>query len=785
MHAILIAGAALVGLPVLLHLIMKQEPKRLSFPAFRFLTQKLKTNQRKLRLRHFVLLALRMLLIALFCLALYQPTLKSDRLNIRGEQPIATVIVIDTSPSMAYTQNEKTRLQDAVRRARELLDELPEKSPVAVLTTDDPTERWRDVPEARKLLEKLDQPRGGVQPLTAALAQAYQLLGHIDAPDLEEAGQLPKLVAVFTDRAAASWEGGQAETLKKLRETIPDPKPAHAVVDVGADQPVNVGILAAEMKPQVIPANQAAVVSVTVAAAGPPELKEVEAVVLGVIDGTPTPERRLARVPYGQSREVTFEFKNLKPGLHQVEFKLETPDKLTSDNSRFLTFKVGEARRVLVVSDEPRAAAFWQLAVNSKDEFVCVAARPEDVSVKEGRVVARYTAEPANPNPVWREDPLRVFDVVCFLGVENPGRKTETGTLWEKVRPYVEGGGKLVLIPGAQLSREGYAAGGNLMPGTIGELIDTRELKPPPPTQTAPGWPGGHEGANGVRWVLDEKAVQHPMLRPFQDWQSLERRDVLHDPRVAWKYWHATKDRAPEAAVVVYYNDAEKPDARRPAVLERGIPDPGQPTRIKGRVVLLTTRMDLKAEEWNDYWDFSNSWVVVFPTLVVRYLAGDTADANYNHQTGRTATVPLPRGGLPPPKDGQAMPKVVLDGPGIDSDLALIDVTTRQADVPIDPRRTGQPGNFRVSVESANWSDGFSLNAPAEESTLDKVPADAVEEVTGKGTVFPLDREMKLRDVIPFISDQPIDLFPWLLIAVLLLLATEGLVANRFYRKVR
>ena len=45
MHAILIAGVALVGLPILLHLIMKQEPKRLTFPAFRFLRQRLKTNQ--------------------------------------------------------------------------------------------------------------------------------------------------------------------------------------------------------------------------------------------------------------------------------------------------------------------------------------------------------------------------------------------------------------------------------------------------------------------------------------------------------------------------------------------------------------------------------------------------------------------------------------------------------------------------------------------------------------------------------------------------------------------
>ena len=62
MHPILIAGVALVGLPILLHLIMKQEPRRLPFPAFRFLKQKHQTNQRKLRLQQFLLLALRMLL---------------------------------------------------------------------------------------------------------------------------------------------------------------------------------------------------------------------------------------------------------------------------------------------------------------------------------------------------------------------------------------------------------------------------------------------------------------------------------------------------------------------------------------------------------------------------------------------------------------------------------------------------------------------------------------------------------------------------------------------------
>ncbi len=776
MHAILIAGAALVGLPILLHLIMKQEPKRLSFPAFRFLTQKLKTNQRKLRLRHFILLALRMLIIALFCLTLYQPTLKSDRLNIRGEQPVALVIVIDTSPSMGYTQNDKTRLADAARRALELLDELPEKSPVAVVLTDDPSSGyWQDLSEARKLIQQLDKPRGGTQPVTTAMAQAYQLFTKVEARDVEEVDQLPKLLAVFTDRAAASWDSGRVEDLKKLRDKIADPKPAHAVVDVGADQPVNVGILSAEMKPQVIPANQAAHVTVTVAASGPADLPPVEAVVLAKMDDTKTPERRLARVPYGQSRAVSFEFKNLKPGLHQVEFSLETPDKLMFDNTRFLTFKVGEARRILTICDDPRDAAFWQLAFAMKGEFSCAAVSPNELKVEDGRTMVSFPPDPENPGMVQPPENIRVFDVVCLLSVRDPAQ------LWDKLRPYLYGGGKLVIIPGDErLSVDGYKAASDLMPGEFQTVIDTGTIKPPPPTQTAPGWLNPREGKNGVTWALlnDDKAVQHPMLKPFQEWKTNPKLD-LKDLRRVWKYWDVKP--AAEATVIVRYNDAEKPAERRPAVLERGVADPKEPTKIKGRVLLLTTRMDFLPPDvaWSDYWDFENSWTVVFPDLIARYLAGDTADANFNFQVGQMVTVPLPKEGMP------RGTRVIISNPNIVGTDALIEVGDKQTELRIGPPKTNLPGNFELSVEAVKWRDGFSLNVPAEESTLEKVPAEGIEDLTGKGTVVPLGKDGTLREKLPVIVNQPIDLFPWLLIAVLLLLAAEGLVANRFYRKVK
>jgi hypothetical protein len=786
MHTILIAGAALVGLPILLHLIMRQEPKRLTFPAFRFLTQKLKTNQRKLRLRHFILLALRMLLIALFCLALYQPTLLSERLKLSGETPVATVIVVDTSPSMGYTANEKTRFEEAKRRALELIDTLPDKSPVAVVETDDLTARWMDKTEARKAIEQLDKPQGGSQPVTSGVAVAYQLLGKIET-DVEEGDRLPKLVAVFTDRTASSWDRARAEEIKKLQESLPDPKPAHIVFDVGADHPNNVAILAAEMKPQVLAANEIAHVTVTVAATGPANEPPVEATIkatikegLKVIPAAP----KSVTVPYGQTRAVAFEFPNLKPGVHQVQFELAAHDRLQFDDFRFLTFKVGAARLILTIAETEEAAEFWQRAHWGKDGFGCLVVTPNDVFRRDGVTLVRYP-NPEDPDGEPLTDDIRAFDVVCLLGIRDPSLKPDGfDTLWDKIVPYVERGGKLIVVPGDErLSLPSYADPKlqSLMPGTLKRVIDTREVQSPPPLQPAPGWNPPRDGQNGVTWFLsDDKVLQHPMLRPFLEWRKLPNVDVWQNPRVARKYWEVEKSDG--ASVIVHYNDSTDPAKRRPAVLERGVPDPDDNNKIKGKVILLTTRLDTPpgAEPWHDYWETEGStWYAVFPWLLERYLAGDAADANFNYLTGQTVTVPLPKGGVP-----RGL-KVAIQGPGITSENDLMEVGERQIELRVGPPRTNLPGNFELSVDAAKWKDGFSLNVPAEESTLEKVPVEVIEDLAGKDSVVPLDKNRDLREAIAGGGKHPIDLFPWLLIAVLFLLALEGLIANRFYRRVR
>src|SRR5260370_3129190 len=120
-HIYLLGGLLLVGVPILLHLIMRQKPKQLVFPAFRFLRQKLLVNRRKLRLQNLLLLLLRMLLIALLCLALARPSVHSGKIPFAPDQDLAAVFLFDTSPSMEDSVGTQTRLEDAKGRTRELL----------------------------------------------------------------------------------------------------------------------------------------------------------------------------------------------------------------------------------------------------------------------------------------------------------------------------------------------------------------------------------------------------------------------------------------------------------------------------------------------------------------------------------------------------------------------------------------------------------------------------------------------------------------------------------------
>ena len=484
-YPLLLGGLAAVGLPVLLHLLMRQKPKHLLFPAFRFLQQRAKTNQRKIRLRHLLLLLMRMTLLALICLALARPRLFSDRLSFGQNQAVAAVLIVDTSPSMEYVVAGKSRLEEARQRALELLDEMNESSRVAILDTGDPAREWGSVAQARDKVRALVIRPGSV-PLTSRLAAAYQLFSEHQTEQAGADEAVPRMLYILSDRTIASWDSGRVPDLQGQRDRLPPPAVVSLFIDLGVDKPVDVAITQVEVKPQSIPAQKKVVVKATISATG----QGCDTEVLCKIVGESVAERKSLKLEAGQSEVVEFINKKLPAGLYQAEITLATADGLMADNARYVTFEVRGARKILTIADDENDALVWQLAFDIPKNFECDIFEP------------------------GKAPELKSYLAVCLMSVHSPDE-----LLWARLATYVQQGGHLLVIPGRDRTQtDAYQTGPamTLLPGPLEKVITI---------------------VDGPRAQWDALNRKHPLLSKFAGWKDLDDVGFMRTPRSARRYW--------------------------------------------------------------------------------------------------------------------------------------------------------------------------------------------------------------------------------------------------------
>ena len=140
-------------------------------------------------------------------------------------------MLFDTRPSMEYRAGDGvSRLEEARKRGLGLLDQLPTESRVAVLDSADawpgletaPQRVWcQNLSQAQERIKGL-QLNPANAPVTRRLEEAYRLLADLamNKDDLR-AGQLSRLIFVFSDRTRASWKAGQTARLRDAAERVP------------------------------------------------------------------------------------------------------------------------------------------------------------------------------------------------------------------------------------------------------------------------------------------------------------------------------------------------------------------------------------------------------------------------------------------------------------------------------------------------------------------------------------------------------------------------------------
>ena len=114
-------GLLLLAVPVLIHLVQRTHPSGFRFPSLMFLREIPWREKRRLEIRHWLLMLMRCLLLALIALAFARPFLSADSASLSESGRSDAVIVIDRSYSMRIGD----RWQQALERA---LQQVAEKS---------------------------------------------------------------------------------------------------------------------------------------------------------------------------------------------------------------------------------------------------------------------------------------------------------------------------------------------------------------------------------------------------------------------------------------------------------------------------------------------------------------------------------------------------------------------------------------------------------------------------------------------------------------------------------
>lgn len=719
-NAGLAAGAALAALPVILHLFMRQTPKHVIFPALRLVRERQKRSKKRMRIKNWLLLAARMAVLALMALALARPRLYSQMPLGDESVPTALGLVFDTSLSMGYKENNKTRLDEAKERARALLNQIPDSSVVFPVNSADPAPPVGLSPAAaRKWIDNLSI-RDVNRPLNLAMGQVYPVVAECDRPRHE--------VFVLTDLSRSSWIPDQrVEGLDKIEAASKSKhsKIATFILRLGTDDVSDVAILSAEPGSSVATQGEPVEIRGVVRNLG---TKDARRVVEFYLDGVKKGDKAVELPPGGQI-EVSFPAPARLEGgdLHQGELRLSgTPDPLEFNDRRYFTFKVRPALKVLLISDLNIDADYVAAALDP--DGAGAASRTFDLKrVRPSEFAARY------------RDTLKTFAAVFLLNVAALDEDS-----WGLLNGYVHEGGGLVVGLGDRCQAANYngRTASQAMPAVLEQIKRA-------PAET-------HFGK-----VAD---VTHPLFERYHK----EIEPLLAQVPI-YRYWSVKPSESATRVLLSYGDNA-------PALLERTFK--GART---GRVLLWTTplarRASLKerAANWNDFpLPAGNNWsFLVLTNLTVPYLAG-TSGEQLNYEAGENVLLALGQ--------GAQYQSFLVTGPDPKNTQSLTPTAQSEFLEILSPQMMGQWSVLAKSADSRQTQLGFSLNAPRTESQLKPLEPAELDAIFGKDGYALAGDAKALQKVVEQIR-VGIELFPWMMMLIMIVVTLENLLANTFYKE--
>ena len=752
--SLIAGGLAAAVVPVVLHLVMQGRPKAYEFPALRFIRLRLAANQRRFRLKHLLLLALRVLLLVLLGVSLARPTLRwigdygVTALPFGSqESPVAAVIIIDTSPRMGYIAANQTRLTEAQEHALWLLEQFPKDSRVAVLGSQRvPASFQVDLLAARERIERLSTVMTG-RSLLDSLTEGARLLKQTELERRDSPVLRPNEIYLITDMTEPGWPEALSPSVRAALENVPDAT-LH-LIDVGITPASDTALTRVTLSDEVLSAEMPLRIEVELSHTGEAESRTAE-LFLGTRDEgrgtrdeeseTPIPyplspipsllkrDTKTVDFPAGTSRRnIVFELSVLSEGTNQGVIRLTSPDALAANDEISFTVEVRPPSRVLIVAPP-----------NVQSLFLREALAPERLRLNG---IIPYRIDTLSVDQFNESQPNQLTDYRAVFLLDP---KPMPPASWKKLADHAAAGNGVAVFLGRNATPIS-----EFNEGTARELLGvTLRMQVPKP--------------DGDLW-LTVPSYENPVLRPFREMAQSDTMGIPWHAVPIFRYWHVD-NLAAGTDVVMQYSDYCAGGTDHPAMVTR--------TLGQGNVLVATTPVsDLPDENaWNLLpTSMEAPWLfVMLSDGITQFLLG-IGERHYNYLAGQLVTLRpdvLPASCIVKPPQGEGV-RITPD-------------SLRQA---ITFPATEQLGNYTVSSGGSGGTSrlqtGFSVNAPAQTWNLARITPEQAQAVCGNRLRVTRDRSTLESGMSQ--SRTGSELFPLVMLLVLTVFVAEYFVSNRFY----
>ena len=500
---------AVAAAPLLIQLLTRRKHRETDWAAMEILRAAVRQRSRRLRFEHWLLAAVRTLLIVLVVAAVAGPFLNSTGANAPLGRGVHRVLVLDDSMSMGCKTADKTRLDQAKSLARQIIGDSPQSDVFSLVLMCRPRTMIDASFDRAAVIRELDklEPTDDIASLPATVEEVSKLT----AEDRDKSPPFDRRQVIFiSDLQRTTWAPAisTTERTELLKRTDALAEAASlAVLDVGDRQADNLAVV--DLKPDDPPVltGTPSLIRVKLNNYGAKEIsnQQVDLLVNGLRIG-----REQIDVPPNGSAEAMFSYTFDAPGDYKLE-AVASGDSLAADNHRTLSLHVQDAIRALCIDGRPSGERLQGAA----DYLATALAAAKATSSR-----IRLQVETAGENALL-ECNLSDYDCVFLCDVAR-----FTSAEARSLDAYLRNGGGVVFFLGDRVDGENYNRELTIQPsiklGATAGLpsSDRKDIQENTAGQASSGT-HGQSGAGGVN-ILPARLgeiVDRPIYR-IDRWDS-------------------------------------------------------------------------------------------------------------------------------------------------------------------------------------------------------------------------------------------------------------------------